>query len=410
MPNTSADPWNIGDPTLKNFALGFYVIINYLGVIINTILIWSIARARDKSSRDIFIISLSSGCLMMSLPCATQCLFNWISTGQHYQYGSFACYMEAFFHVSAIMVQFLSIMMIAWNNYKLAVKNEIVPTHYAIAIMFVIWMTESLGTVITGTFSEAILMPAGAYCFFDFTSVIIVYWFCPTMLITLFLAAYYYICIFRLAKSSIQLKINSRTINPNIVTRQVALRSSIFIVTYFIGWFPAVIACIYALIHGNVTLFLDTFLAISGSLNSIWQPIAYGIYNRNLHKFIGLCVPACRENLGLEIVQLRGRETIVTAESPAAVRRTSKENQPKRGSPRNSKSGPDSPGRIPLPGQVIRDPCDAVFEKFGEVSYLDISSPTKTGELLSPPTSPEKKSPDSYRKHWKTISKNKNGG
>lgn len=405
------DPWNIGNPTLKNFSLGFYVIINYLGVLINAGLIWSITRAREKTSRDIFVISLASGCLMMSLPCATQCLFNWVSSGQHYQYGAFACYLEAYFHVSAIMVQFLSIMMIAWNSYQCSVRRQVIPMHKAIGMVFVIWVGEALGTVMTSTYSEIVLMPAGAYCFFDFKSIVIVYWFCPTMIISLGATVFFYVRIYKLAQSSVQIMINSHNISPNlrssnsaeIMTKQVAMRSSIFVLAYFFGWFPAVIACVYALIHGQVTVFLDTFLAIAGSLNSVWQPLAYGVYNRNAQKLVGICCPRCRENLNLEVVKLRGRETIVTADTPPAVIGSVRENgnNSPRGSPRSSPAVHPKRGSWkftesppPLPGQLT------------ELSHLDINSPTKTYELLSPPISPEKKSPDSSRKqYWKKIGK-----
>lgn len=379
------DEWNIGNAEIKSFALGFYVIINYLGVILNAILIWSILRAREKSSRDIFVIGLASGCLMMSAPCATQCLLNFIAYNQSYQYGNVACYFEAYFHVSAIMVQFFSIMMIAWSSFEAAVRRKIINNQLAAALLFIIWVTESIGTAITSQYSAAILMPAGAYCFFDFTSIVIVWWFTPTMLITLGFTIYFYIRIFNLAKSSIQFKVNNVDVNPEIMTRKVALRSSIFVLTYFIGWFPAVVACFYAVTHGSPTEFLDVFLAIAGSLNSIWQPIAYGIYNRNLQKLIGKCIPACRENLNLEVVHLRGRETVITVteipRTPGNTRNI-----------RNNSIKYDENKILEkqlLPGQV------------GEVSNLSLDSPTKTGFLSTPP-SPEKRSPESYRNKWPT--------
>ena len=314
---TNITNWNIGTSDIKRFALGFYVVVNYLGVIINGILIWSILRARDKSSRDIFIVGLASGCLIMSMPCATQCLFNYISSDHSYQYGDLACYFEAYFHVTAIIVQFISIMLIAWNSYDNVINNKTIPVPTAAMILFIVWSVTAFGTILTSWYSNLILMPDGAYCFFDFKSVTIIYFFVPTMLITLILMIYFYLRIYLIAnKSNTIIRINNIETNNANISRKVALRSLIFVVTYFIGWFPAIIACIYDILYGYLPESLDISLAIAGSLNSIWQPVAYGIFNRNLQKFIVYCCPKCGKYFNLESVKLRGKETVVTAETP----------------------------------------------------------------------------------------------
>lgn len=376
--NYTIDPWNIGTPSLKSYSLGFYVIVNFLGIILNFILILSIIRSRDKTSRDIFIAGLSSGCFVMSLACAIQCLLNYSSSDHSYQHGDMACYFEAYFHVASIMVQFINIMMISWSSYKNVIKRQTISTDSSTVWMIGIWISQSLGIAILSRFSEVILMTNGAYCFFDFTSVIIVWWFTPVMLITLLSMIYFYYKIYKLAQDSNTLiKINGQdtnATNDNRTTSRVALRSLIFVGVYFIGWFPAIITCIYAIINGYVPELLDILLGNFGSLHSVFQPIAYGIYNKNLHKLIVCCFPSCGENLKLEIVQLRGRETVVTIDKPLT--------------PINSRN-PNLQIKRPslLPGQAVN------------MTYLQ-ESPTKLLNNLSPPKSPEKKSPSSNRKKW----------
>jgi hypothetical protein len=375
--NDSTDPWIKGTPELKSFALGFYTIVNFLGVLINSILIWSILRSRDKTSRDIFIAGLSSGCLVMSGACATQCALNYSSSRHRYQYEGVACYFEAYFHVSAIIVQFMNIMMIAWSSYASVINRKSISTTVAAVWVIMIWMSEALGVAVLSRFSKVILMPDGAYCFFDFTSVVIVYWFTPVMLLTLSFIVYFYFKIYRLAQASnTVIKINGQDPmtgpNGDRTVRGIALRSMIFVGVFFIGWFPAVITCVYAVIHGYATEPLDIYLAISGSTHSVLQPLAYGIYNRNLHKLIVYCFPSCGDHLNLEVANLRGRETIITVG--------------KKPTPMNSKV-PDVRRLSLLPGQIV----DFAYQQ---------DSPTKQPTSLSPPKSPERTSPSSHRKKW----------
>jgi hypothetical protein len=367
------DPWNKGTPELKNFALGFYIIVNLSGIILNFILMWSILRSRDKTSRDMFIVGLSSGCFVMSAACSVQCALNYSSQDHRYQYGDVACYFEAYFHVSAIMVQFMNIMMIAWSSYTNVIHRKMISIAAATICIIMIWLIEMLGVAILSGFSKVILMTNGAYCFFDFTSVVITYWFTPIMIITLLFIIYFYYNIYNFAReNNTVIKINGQDSNNEHVIRSVALRSIMFIGIFFIGWFPAVITCIYAVIHGFATESLDIYLAVSGSTHSILQPIAYGIYNRNLHKLIVYCFPSCGDNLGLEITNLRGRETVITIDKPLT--------------PINSRAIRTQRLSL-LPNQVV------------DMTNLQ-DSPTKYPDSLSPPKSPEKLSPSNDRRKW----------
>jgi hypothetical protein len=85
-----------------------------------------------RTSADIFIISLCIGCILFSLPCALQCFMN-MSMGS-FAYGRLACDTEAFFHVSGILHQFLSLMAGGYRNYLAVVKNYILGERAAIII------------------------------------------------------------------------------------------------------------------------------------------------------------------------------------------------------------------------------------------------------------------------------------
>lgn len=306
----------------------------------------------------------------MSAPCATQCLLNFMARDQSYQFGSIACYFEAYFHVSAIIVQFMSIMAIAWSSYQSVINNKSLAIGTATIYLIIIWLIAMVGVALSGLYSQALVMPNGAYCFFDFTSPTIVYFFSPVMILTLIATIYFYVQIYRIANiTDTIIRINGRATDEFKKARRVAMRSMIFVILYFVGWFPAVIACFYKVIHGYLPEGLDVALAIAGSLNSLWQALAYGIFNRNLHKLIVYCIPSCGSKLGLEVASLRGRETVITINGSRVPAINSKELQIKRASL--------------LPGQV-------------DWRYAQ-ESPTKLPDSLSPPKSPEKRSPSGHR-------------
>src|SRR5262245_47134705 len=105
----------------------FYTILNYLGVILCGLVMAAILRLGKQGwkSNDIFVFFLCLGCFCMSAACATQCLLNAAKQDGNFAWGNTACQMEAFFHVSSIMLQFFSIMLVAINSYFLVVKEII---------------------------------------------------------------------------------------------------------------------------------------------------------------------------------------------------------------------------------------------------------------------------------------------
>ncbi len=76
-----------------------------------------------------------------------------------------ACDLEAFFHVSAIMLQFFSNMLIAWRSYHSVIQQKTLSPTTAFLMSLAAWLFSCIGTFITGRFSTIYLLPAGSYCF-----------------------------------------------------------------------------------------------------------------------------------------------------------------------------------------------------------------------------------------------------
>jgi hypothetical protein len=198
--NTTVDNiWNIG--TLHKPGIWwFYISSNYLGVILCAILIGSVYHNPKKTSTDILIGGLCSGCLWMSLTCGTQCLLS-VLHGYFYG-GDLACQLEALAHVSAILVQFFCVSAIAIRSYLLVVHSYNMSKNMALIFVVIIWVICIVVTGLLSLVSPIYLMTAGTYCFFGFSSPAIRGWLVPGLLLALLVLGYCYIQIFRLTKQT----------------------------------------------------------------------------------------------------------------------------------------------------------------------------------------------------------------
>ena len=176
------DPWNIGYIDIKPIFWFFYVIVNFSGALLCLLDIYIIFRFKSKNSGEILNCGLLSGCALMSIPCAVQCLLDLAGQRNRFEYGNLACYLEAFFYVSSIMVQFFSICCIGIRNYIVVRYNKDISIFISKLIVCCIWIFAEIGTYFIGNLSFIYLMPAGNYCFYDFSSDVIVWWFIPNML------------------------------------------------------------------------------------------------------------------------------------------------------------------------------------------------------------------------------------
>lgn len=287
--NVTDDPWEIGHMFSHRGMWAFYSTSNYLGAVLNTILIWGLMQQKKKTSVDVFLIGHASGCAMMSVPCATQCAINWASGTNRFQRGWIACEIEAFAHVSAIMVQFFSITMIALRNYLSVVHRHNMSVRVAWIIVLGMWTVGETVTYGFASISDVVLMPAGAYCFYDFKSPLIYAWFAPIMVSGLIVTAFCFARIFQYTNRAINdlMSSSGTTVSgPIFNTMTVAKNSIIWWLVFLIGWFPAVIECLYTLIVGHMSEVLDLLLAVCGSLHSVFVPIVHGIRNPRFRRWL----------------------------------------------------------------------------------------------------------------------------
>jgi hypothetical protein len=139
--------WSGGQPLHSKQSLWvIYSLLNVIGSILCSFLIIGIKLLQPSSSigihgrkdvntrtsADIFIASLCIGCILFSLPCVIQCVMN-LSKGA-FAYGIIACDIQAFFHIAAILLQFLSIMVGGLRNYLAVVRNYVISERSAIII------------------------------------------------------------------------------------------------------------------------------------------------------------------------------------------------------------------------------------------------------------------------------------
>ncbi len=196
--NYELNPWDIG--TLNKQAIwSYYSFGNYIGTVLCVILIISFMRHQNKSPGEILIGGLLSGCALMSVTCASQCFLNLISGTNSFQYGEWACKLEAFFHVSSIMVQFFCVALIAWRNHRIVAHSKDISPKTAFGMVAGVWFISEVGTFSLGLISPIYLMPTGAYCFYQFSSPVMLYWFCPVMVIALLFVCFFYYQIFTIA-------------------------------------------------------------------------------------------------------------------------------------------------------------------------------------------------------------------
>lgn len=154
-----------------------YTIINYIGAVCCTILLYAIWKLGSKrSSTDILTVGLVLGCASMSFPCGTQCMLNLARNWGYWSWGAIACSLEAFFHVTAIQMQWFFVTLVAAHGYMAVKYQRALSTRNSYIAVVVTTLFSGVGTYVTSTQSMYFLMPAGAYCLFTPDSPIIRYW------------------------------------------------------------------------------------------------------------------------------------------------------------------------------------------------------------------------------------------
>jgi hypothetical protein len=284
-----ADPWTKGTMD-RNGWWAFFGIGNLTGFLLGVTVIYAVWRSRKrKTSNDIFVCCYISGCAQMSIPCAMQCLINWgHGTGSFYGAGMIsneaACFIEAFAHVSAIMVQFFGVALIAIRNYLLICHKKVIGNGAAVIIFIMAWIVGLSGTLVIGFYSKIYLMPAGTFCFYQFASPAIAFWFVPVMLMALGIIIFCYYKIWRLCKDISKVAGSEQ----QRAAAKVAFNTITYTAIFLIGWLPAVITCFYELIEGNISQEFDSTVGLFGTMHSVVVPIAYGWNLDKVERFVVL--------------------------------------------------------------------------------------------------------------------------
>lgn len=204
MANEIASGWYVG--TLSHYGLwATYTFFNVVGSALCALLIYCVFLLRKaRTSVDVLIGGLCSGCIWLSIPCATQCILNMFH--HEFAYGVLACRIEAIFHFIGILVQFFSIALIGIRNYRAVLYSRPMKVATASKLVLVVWVVSIGGTVATAIVSPIYLMPSGTYCFFEFTSIAFIAWFVPAMLMAAAIIAISYGRIFCLSLASLKLE------------------------------------------------------------------------------------------------------------------------------------------------------------------------------------------------------------
>ncbi len=365
-----------------------YVTLNYLGAILCTLALTALVsnayfnvpnRRKSRHAMHVANGALLSGCWIMSVPCATQCLLDLIFDRNTTSFGEVACKLEAYFHIVAIITQFYSNALIAGVPLFTIVTMRDVRPVAMIQLVGLIWIGSTFLTLLSTIGTRMSVQPAGAYCFPDFDSNMIRLWFAPSMLIALAFqtACFVMICrgavrISKQAESPAAMSTDNKNSNGKNIAASVALafatpamRPSPRVVEkqyrvlrrlirnaatteliFFVGWFPAIVAFCYALNpanHNRITVRLDLGLAISGSLHSVLVPLWLFYSQEGMRRWITswICKPPCcccvnSTNKHTENEMNRNDNPVVILSSPASPHGVPKHFASARTAPRNS--------------------------------------------------------------------------
>ncbi|AYV78482.1 MAG: hypothetical protein Edafosvirus15_3 [Edafosvirus sp.] len=322
--NVTNDIWNIGFAN-KNGLWAYYSITNYFGALLCSILWASIVFSKNKKNGDIFIAGLAFGCLTMSIPCATECVLCWYWGQNRFQYGKIACQLEAYFHVSAILFQFFSVGLIAWSYHSKIIRSKNNTAEFeekslmkAYLVLFASWITSYLGIFILGLYSNILLLDAGVYCFYEFTSPVML-WFDVMLAGVTCSIIYWYRKIYIFTKNSV-----TTSSSDTKIIKKLANTVTMYIAILVVGWFSALIVSIYALSTGSSSRIGDTFVGVFGSLHSVLVGLAYGYNSDKLKKFLVryCCCQKCFPNYRLTIKHddMDGRQTVIEVKSNTPIK------------------------------------------------------------------------------------------
>lgn len=435
------DIWDKGSLN-KTGLWSFYTVANLTGSLACAIPLIMIYQSAKKTAGDIYFGLLCIACILMSTPCGIQCGINLFSGTGVFQYGTYACNLEAYFHVSSIILQFHSTALISWNFYNVVVLQKHVTTRKACIISAVSFSIAGIGTAILGHFSENYLMPSGVYCFYQFTSPVMAYWFVPTLVICAGLICYWYFKIWQEVRKTennaektfgpISSPIKKPREQNNFVVQNNAAKQNqidiakqffLFVLALLVGWFPAPIGTIFEFVTGTMTEWLDIFVGVDGTMHT-W--FVFLIYGRKQNYFRRFLAKFCCTNF-LAKYRWLAREkdiTIVTVissdekksgshpKSAQDIRCSQIKSDVIRPHSRSNSNAHNCPGLPRRPMHIERTiPREAIIITDGEKLQITIHAPVESQIRIAteiphdPNTPPNSESPEHSDPKYKLITR-----
>jgi hypothetical protein len=302
----SATNWHIG--TLWKPGIWVcYIIFNYVGSAYGIVLMNSIRRmpAQLRTSNDIFVAGLCFGGVFFSLTCGSQCIVN-VVHGYFYG-GSIACWLEAWFHVSGILMQFFCVTLMGIRNYLTILRRYTMSVSQAVVAVVFVGVTCFAVTFALATVSKLYLVMNGTYCFYRFDSPAILMWLVPALFLAVLTLVFCYTRIYLYTRM-----IMDAAEMSNASSVRIAKRMFLFVITLLIGWTTAVVTAVYELFYGNAVESLVTAVGVAGTFHTLLVPLVYGYTNIAHRNAIFCCCYRSREAQG----QMSATETSSPVQRP----------------------------------------------------------------------------------------------
>jgi hypothetical protein len=196
--------------------------------------------------------------------------------GEFYGQGG-ACWLEAFFHVSGILVQFACVVAIGVRNAYTTRSLRHVSVSCAGWTVGGIWVVCTGVTALLSLISPIYLMSAGTYCFFEFKSPAILYWLVPGLILAVVVLIVTFAVMIRLAlHSTAQTGLMTDASERCRFACSLSGRASVFVAVICVGWVPAAFAAFYEYATSNqASAALVTLVGVCGTLHSVLVPLVY---------------------------------------------------------------------------------------------------------------------------------------
>lgn len=260
----------------KSVILICYIIIGVLSIPLGLMRIFSIICSKKKiTPTTIFIVQLMCSCILLNTVGSIYCIL--IYNNGSFPSEQYGCNIQAFFILSSTILQFQSILMIAWSNWmSVAHRQKQINVRCAVMISIIQCIVSIATTAALGSISIVWLMPIGVYCFYDMRSLAAL-WYGLILLITLLGTIYYYCRIVSVARQASKYRLS------DISSTKTAMRSFLFVFAYAAGWFPSIIIAVYATVtYTEISETMDVFLTLCSALHSIWQPLVHIIFDGDI--------------------------------------------------------------------------------------------------------------------------------